>query len=235
MSAYTENKRQMLALARERKAAGFATKECDDPGLVRTWVSELRKEGYEFVTFRLPDASEARYALAQFTGSRSDDYAALRAVHPEAHVKQDDRVPRRRPPGAEPFQESQRAAQTRRGARARAQEYRRKEATAADLEIYMRGRRRLLESIENVTSIPVQLMAAQVPADEAASLLEDLTDLRAYADVLVSCIHGKVEDAAFAERVAKLRNVDGRPPQEASAFLEAADRLEREREKRLSA
>ena len=78
-------------------------------------------------------------------------------------------------------------------------------------------------------------MSADVPAEEFPSLLSDLTELRAYADTLIAYIHGKVEDAAFDERIDKLRNVEGRPPEEAASFLAAADRLERQRQHRLSA
>ncbi|WP_027007216.1 hypothetical protein [Conexibacter woesei] len=233
MSRYTDNKRQMLALAKERGAAGFATSECADPGLVRTWVSELRTEDYEFVTFKLPGASEARYALAEHTGTEHDNYATLRASHPQATVIRDDRKPRK--PRAVPIEASERADDARRNARRRATAFKRAEISATDLEIYVRGRRRLAESIENVTSIPPLLMSGTVPIDDVASLLEDLTELRAYTDTLISYIHDKVDDAAFAERLAKLRNVTGRPPEEAKAFLTAADKLEREREKRLSA
>jgi hypothetical protein len=235
MTTYTENKRLVLALAQERGAEGFATHECPDPGLVRTWVSELREEGHRFVTFRLPAMSEARYALADAVGTRHDDYAALRAVHPDAVVKKDDRLPSKRKPKAEPFAPSARADEARKSARRRAHELRRKEATAGELEIYMRGRRRLLESIENATSIPAMLMSEAVPVEDVESLLEDLTDLRAYADTLIAFIQGKVGDAAFMDRLTKLRNVEGRPPEEAAAFLAMADKLEQQRQHRLSA
>ena len=234
MSTYSEKKMEVLTMAQERRAKGFATHEFEDAGLVRTWVSELREEGHEFVTFQLPGVSASRYALSQFVGTKHDGYMALRAVHPDAKVKRDDRLPSKRKPMAAPFEESPRAEQARRsaGTRRPVQAYGAGGRAARD---YLLGRRRLLESIENVTSIPASLMSADVPAEDVTSLLSDLTELRAYADTLIAYIHGKVEDAAFDERIDKLRNVEGRPPEEAASFLAAADRLERQRQHRLSA
>lgn len=237
MATYSENRELTLRLAQQREAEGFATHECEEPGLVRTWVSELREKGHEFVTFRLPDSAEARYALAEFAGTKHDGYAALRAAHPEAQISRDDRVPKKGKVKAKPFEVSQRADDARRSAKGRTQELKRKEAAndLAELEVYLRGRRRLLESIENVTSIPAVLMSSKVPADDVGSLLEDLTELRAYADTLIAYIQGKLDDDAFDQRIEKLRNVEGRPPEEAAAFLAMADKLERQRQQRLSA
>ena len=118
---------EVLTMAQERRAKGFATHEFEDAGLVRTWVSELREEGHEFVMFELPGVSASRYALSQFVGTKHDGYMALRAVHPDAKVKRDDRLPSKRKPMAAPFEESPRAEQARRSAGTRAHQFRRME------------------------------------------------------------------------------------------------------------
>jgi len=198
-------------------------------------VSEVRDEqGAQFVTFRLPDEPEARYCLCEYAGTKADNYAALHEVHPDARIRFDHRIARKRT-AAEPAKaRSARAESDRRSARKKQTAHRGREKETSELEVFWRLRLRVMQSIENVLSIPEPLVASTVPADEAESLLEDLNDLAAYADNLISLIHSKVDDAAFAEKLAKLRNVDGRSPEEAEAFLAQATKLERKRQNRLT-
>lgn len=233
--SYSDDKLQLLALAEERQAHGFTTKECPSPGLVRTMVSELREEqNKQFVTFRLPDTSEAMYCLCQYAGTRENGYEALRAVHPEARIRWDHRIHTRKSPSpAQKHERSARAESDRRSSKVRQRTYKAHEKQGGELEVFWRHRHRTMQSIENILSIPEMLVSANVPAVEAESLLEDLNELAAYTDSLISLIHSKVDDAAFAEKIAKLRNVDGRSPEEAETFLAQADKLERKRRQRL--
>jgi len=232
--SYSDDKKQLLALAHERKAEGFAPDDLPTPSVVRTMVSEVRAEqGALFVTFRLPEERESRYCLCQYAGSKADGYAALRQYYPEAHVRFDHRNSRKRGAGESKWEPSQRAETDRRNARKAQAAHRAQEKTGGDLEVFWRLRVRLAESIENVLSIPESLMASEVPVDQAESLLEDLNDLAAYTDTLISLIHGKLDDAAFVEKLEKLRNIDGRSPEEAAAFLTQAAKLERKRLRRL--
>ena len=198
-------------------------------------ISELREElGHQFVTFRLPQASEAMYCLCQYAGSQEDDYAALRDLYPDARIRRDHRIhTRKRSSPDHTHTQSTRADADRRAARARQSGYKAREKQGGELAVFWRHRHRTMQSIENILSIPATLVSGKVPPEEAESLLEDLNELAAYTDALISLIHSKVDDATFAEKIAKLRNVEGRSPEEAEIFLAQAHKLERKRRQRL--
>lgn len=234
-TSYSEEKKRLLALAHERQGEGLRPADSRTPDLFRTLVSELRVEqGVQFVRFKVGD-TESRYCLCDYAGGAEDQYSGLRLAHPEAKVGRDDRIAaQRRGSTSSGSQKSKRAQADRRRAKTDQSSHRAREKAGGDLEVYRRMRHRTSQSIENVISIPELLVSSKVPEDEAESLLEDLNDLAAYADTLIALIHGKVDDAAFAARIAKLRNVEGRSPEETRAFLAQAAKLERKRQQRLA-
>jgi hypothetical protein len=65
--------------------------------------------------------------------------------------------------------------------------------------------------------------------ETTADIYNELTILAAWVDTSLSVVAHEIDDLRKVELIRKLRNTAGRSPEEARAFLRAADRLEAER------
>lgn len=92
------------------------------------------------------------------------------------------------------------------------------------------------EIIVRLSAVLQNINVANWPVDEfgetalwtVSDLLDDLISLGVWTDRATSAMQGRLEDADVRAKIAQLRNVNGRTPEEAAIFQKRADKLERQ-------
>jgi len=200
------------------------------------WVAHLRSQGV-----RQEDISRAAKAGERgwpgderglSEGATSAIYAVL-ADRDRAHDRAQD-APASRPQGLPRHNIFNGKSRTRRQDELRAQlKAEADEARAwqelARLSLAMDRALNVIQSYE-----PGSYGLDESSQDKLTMFLDDLLNLAAWTEQRIVETQARLGEAPIRERIAKMRNVSGRPAAEAAAFLARADRLERQLNNRLS-
>jgi hypothetical protein len=103
-----------------------------------------------------------------------------------------------------------------------------KEAGLSARSYWIIRRRRIVEMARDLRQIRPMPFWKAVRDDELEEVFEQLVDLREWADRMIGSIDTQRASATLRERIAQMRNTNGREPHEAALYRAKADEMEKD-------
>jgi hypothetical protein len=209
-------KQTVLDLLYERKDQGVRYE--DFPYIqdnIRRVFSNLRDEGYDIPLVKIPGSKDV-WVLREYT-----------ANIPAKYVVETRRKRKQKAEGTPKRSKHKRPDNARIGAM--------KKREVGDLALWWRTRRLTLQCIKNLMSLEPMILWRNVDAEDTLEVLDDLIELRQWADMAITGVQSRVDVSKIDEKIAVLENPNGRTGPEREAALAAANKLRQQRSRLLDA